>query len=224
MRSLAAHLRFWLPAIGFLALDLGSKHWAFHSLPAHTSKVIIPHVVDFHRSLNDGAVFGSFTGQVRLFMIASLVAVAFVVFMFSKTPPNHAVTHVALGLILAGALGNFYDRMMVRADIVHYTAPSGEIVTRIGKVVERTEDVIRIGDWPDGSHVQVLDADKVQVRSQGVVRDFIKFTPHFPQWVPRLGGKDVWPWVFNVADAALVCGVIVLLLTSWGESRREEQA
>ena len=64
-----------------------------------------------------------------------------------------------------------------------------------------------------------LAPDEVTTRRQGVVRDFIKFVPHFPAWVPRLGGKEIWPWVFNVADAALVCGVCILLIHTWWDRK-----
>jgi lipoprotein signal peptidase len=46
-----------------------------------------------------------------------------------------------------------------------------------------------------------------------VVRDFIKFKP-------RIAGRDVWPWVFNVADVALSVGVGILLIHFWMERRR----
>ncbi|MFA5865571.1 MAG: signal peptidase II [Phycisphaerae bacterium] len=38
----------------------------------------------------------------------------------------------------------------------------------------------------------------------GMVRDFIHFSI-------TIGGRELWPWVFNVADAALVAGVAGLL-------------
>ena len=53
-------------------------------------------------------------------------------------------------------------------------------------------------------------------RRQGVVRDFIKVEPKF-------GRFELWPWVFNVADALLVAGVALLLLNFWWE-RREARA
>jgi len=50
---------------------------------------------------------------------------------------------------------------------------------------------------------------------EGGVRDFIKFLPRLPTWIPLVGGFDAWPWIFNVADALLVCGVAILLLNLW---------
>jgi len=39
----------------------------------------------------------------------------------------------------------------------------------------------------------------------GKVRDFIFLTLN-------ISGKDIWPWIFNIADVALVVGVFGLLL------------
>lgn len=219
LRHLDAHLRFWIAAGAILGLDLWSKHWAFTSLPANASRSFIPSVIDLHRSLNDGAVFGSFTGQVGLFIFASLFALFFVFYLFAHSARGHRITHIALGLVLAGALGNLYDRAVVKADVVRFTARGGLEATVIGKIISETENTLSVVDWPDGTEVQVIRKSKATVRRQGVVRDFIKLVPKFPQWVPRLGGGDVWPWIFNLADASLVCGVIVLFLGSWIERR-----
>jgi len=45
------------------------------------------------------------------------------------------------------------------------------------------------------------------------VRDFIKISQ---KW---FGGRDLWPWVFNVADMLLVGGVAVLAVRLLFERR-----
>jgi hypothetical protein len=103
----------------------------------------------------------------------------------------------------------------VHADVVRIRLDDGRERSIIGRVVSAPEaHKVVIGDWPDGGHPQDFRRDEVTVRRQGVVRDFIKFVPDLPAWVPGLGGREAWPWVFNVADAALVCGVVILLLHS----------
>jgi lipoprotein signal peptidase len=205
-------------------LDLWSKKWAFSSLPAHGARTWIPGLIEFRRSLNDGAVFGSFTGYVGLFVTASVLALIFVFYLFARSDRRQWLLHVCLALVLAGALGNLYDRAFVIADVVE-VQHRGEELSIIGKIVSNPDDPeVQIGQWPDGDNVRgPYLRDEVKVRTQGVVRDFIKFTPHFPQSVPKLGGMEMWPWVFNVADASLVVGVIVLLLTSVFERRPSEE-
>ncbi len=212
----ASHLRFWLVAMATLTADLWSKSWVFRDLGPHEERPFLSGIIVFRRSLNDGAVFGSLTGHVGLFIIASVVALGFVFYLFAHTRRSHHVMHIALALILAGALGNLYDRSMVQADVVRYKTRSGAEASAIGTILPTsTESKVLLGDWPDGTNPQAFWRKNVTTRRQGVVRDFIKFAPKFPGWVPRLGGNDIWPWVFNVADSALVCGVGVLLLTSW---------
>ena len=218
LTHLPSHLRLWLTMGAALALDLWSKHWIFATFGPHEARPFIPQVMDFQRSMNAGAVFGSFTGQVGLFMLASVLALAFVLYLFAGSARRQWGLHLALGLILAGALGNLYDRAYIKADVLEVNVPDAPAHAFIGKIVERDEEsgAVTIGYWPDGSMPQRFSADEIlEEKRQGVVRDFIKFVPHFPKWTPLVGGREVWPWVFNVADAALVCGVCGLILCPW---------
>jgi len=227
MRHWPSHVRFWLVAIVVLWLDLWSKYKIFATMPPDTSTPVIGSIIEFRRSLNDGAVFGSFTGYTGVFIVASLCALGFVLFLFARSYNRQWMLHVSLALVLSGALGNLYDRAFMKADVARITYSSGEQRSFIGKLLSDPDDeVVRIGDWPTGENPRTFSGRGiagVELRHQGVVRDFIRFTPRFPQWVPKLGGKDVWPWVFNVADAALVVGVFLLLIASWFDGRPVEQ-
>lgn len=210
-----SHARFWIPAAGFLALDLWSKSAAFSRLSPEGGYTVIPGLLEFRRSLNDGAVFGSFNGYTSMFMLASVLALLFVFFIFASSHRAHRVLHVALSMILAGALGNLYDRAFVEVDVAVRVTEAGE-ERFIGMITDDSEeDFLLMGHWPEGAPERRFLREGLELRHQGVVRDFLHFLPHFPEWVPKVGGKEVWPWVFNVADAALVVGVILLLLSSW---------
>ena len=212
----ASHLRFWIPAALLLWLDLWSKQWVFANLAAEDAYIVIPAFLEFRRSLNDGAVFGSFTGYVSVFIVASLFALAFVFYLFVKSTRRQWSLHMSLALILAGAIGNLYDRAFIKADVVRHLDTQRQRPNFIGRLLsDPGEDPIRIGEWPDGTHPKTFQAENVTLHRQGVVRDFIKFTGRFPKSVPKVGGYDIWPWIFNVADASLVCGVAILLLHCW---------
>ncbi len=222
-----AHVRFWLVAIVILWLDLWSKHKIFSTMAPDTSTPVLGSIIEFRRSLNDGAVFGSFTGYTSIFIVASLFALAFVLYLFARSFSRQWMLHVSLAMILSGALGNLYDRAYMKADVARITYASGEQRSFIGKLLSDPKDeVVRIGDWPDGAKPRTFHGKgivDVEIRHQGVVRDFIRFVPRFPQWVPKLGGRDMWPWVFNVADAALVVGVFLLLIASWFDGKHVER-
>lgn len=213
-RSFSAHLVFWMTVVVLLAVDLWSKAWAFSDLGAREVMSVIPGLLEFRRSLNDGAVFGTFTGQTGLFIVASLFALAFVLYLFLHSSARQRVLHFSLGLILAGALGNLYDRAFVKADVIRISDREGRVQSHIGVIVAENETSVSVGDFPDGASPQSFSKAEVEIRRQGVVRDFLKFVPKFPSRWSKLGGIDMWPWIFNVADAALVVGVAVLLLGS----------
>ncbi len=108
-----AWVRFVLIAGCGLSADLWTKHLAFaklgYGLNSHPV-VLIPDVLQLRTTLNPGAVFGVGPGLAPLFILISLVAIGFVVYVFMNTQRGQWVMHIALGLILAGAMGNLYDR------------------------------------------------------------------------------------------------------------------
>lgn len=214
--SATAHLRFWGVALLALVIDLATKDRAFRTLAVDEIRPMLGGWIELRRSLNAGAVFGSFSGQTWVFIAASVLALGFVVYLFAHSQRRQRSLHVALALILSGALGNLYDRAFVVADVVDHRTASGRVTTLIGRIVsDPGAAVVVVEDWPGGSGSRRFPRSQITARRQGVVRDFIKLVPRFPSWVPRWAGRDVWPWIFNVADVALVLGVIVLLGHTW---------
>ncbi len=216
--SWRCHLVLWLVAAVGLTADLWSKAWAFSTLDPREHMTVWSGFLEFRRSLNAGAIFGVGAGWVWVFVVASLAALAFVIFLFHGSTRRQHALHVALGLILAGALGNLHDRIFVRADVVSAVAPSGDLYHDIGLIVETLPDgSVHLGSYPEKAQPRYFSAQFMSAppRRQGVVRDFIKFVPVLPRWVPVIGGHDAWPWVFNIADAMLVAGVGILLLHFW---------
>lgn len=81
-------------------------------VPEHDAVTVIPHVLELKLVLNAGAVFGAGSGRRWFFVGFTLVALAFAVYMFAKwTTRRDWPTHVALALIIAGGIGNLYDRI-----------------------------------------------------------------------------------------------------------------
>lgn len=149
-----------------LAADLGLKAWAFHHvagepivlgppaethIPAHEPIVVIPGLLNLRLTTNTGAVFGLGQGGRVVFIAVSVVAVGVIGALFARGRASAWFQHVMLALILAGALGNLYDRALYAQ-----------------------------------------------------VRDMLHLFP-----TTRL-----WPWIFNLADAALMVGVAGVVLTS----------
>ena len=121
-----------------LAADLFSKSWAFARIadapvtvdretvlrvgaidPSRISSLIPPHhavqavpgLLELTLVLNPGAVFGIGAGKRWFFMIFTGLAMAFAFYMFAVwTRPRDWLSHTAIGLLIAGGLGNLYDR------------------------------------------------------------------------------------------------------------------
>jgi signal peptidase II len=82
-------------------------------LPPHDPVVIVPRVLNLTLVLNPGAVFGMGAGQRWLFIGFTAFAVFFALWVFLRwTTARDRVAHAALGLLLAGGLGNLYDRLV----------------------------------------------------------------------------------------------------------------
>lgn len=215
---LPSHIRLWLLTILGLAADLWTKDWAFRSLDPTESKIIFQNVCKLQLSLNPGALFGLGAGMAPIFVGASVLALLFVFYLFANSGASRWSMHFALGLVLAGALGNLYDRITQEA-FVAYTSRGRDI----GIVLNETESSITLGDFPNGGHRRppYLKSELGAGSSrQPVVRDFIKIEA-------KIGSFSLWPWIFNIADALLVVGVGILLLNFWldrGHYQRQEDA
>jgi len=124
--------------LGVLAADLGLKTYAFRTVagkpitldpsappyfgvPHHDPVTLIPGILNLQLTANSGAIFGIGKGSRWVFVLVSLLAVVIVGRVFLKSDARLWLFHTALALILAGALGNLYDRVVhgVVRDMLH---------------------------------------------------------------------------------------------------------
>jgi signal peptidase II len=141
--SAAAWARLTLVLALGLATDLTSKAWSFHSVadqPVRLDRRVllenpgwnVPHhdgvhalpfgLLDFQLVINHGAVFGIGENRRFFFIAFTLGALLAGMFVFGRfTRANQWLAHVAIGLILAGGIGNLYDRIVfgVVRDFLH---------------------------------------------------------------------------------------------------------
>ncbi len=117
---------FWyeiLIVIAVLALDLGSKYGIVQALGighAPNGDVIqkngdiefIRNFISFSYSENTGATFGSFTGKTGALIAFTAVGLSILLFYLIFNKKENKFFRVLLVLILAGGLGNLYDRIV----------------------------------------------------------------------------------------------------------------
>jgi len=135
------------------------------AIPHHEGITVVPKILALKLTINTGAVFGLGKGKQWAFVIISVLAVGVISFVFYKSNSKSRLFHITLAMILGGALGNMYDRVLYNG-----------------------------------------------------VRDMCHLFPGVKLpfgWTWPGGASDIYPWIFNIADAALVVGVCILLVLTW---------
>lgn len=144
LRSARAWFVLLAVTLAGLAADLATKSWAFATIagdpvivdrervmassglagliPPHPPVVVVPSLLEFTLVLNPGAVFGIGAGKRAFFITVTFVAIAFAGWIFARwTTPRQTASHAAIGLLIAGAVGNLYDRLVFACvrDFIH---------------------------------------------------------------------------------------------------------
>jgi signal peptidase II len=122
------YLLFWSIAIGGTLFDLVTKSIVFAKVGAPPARqiAIVPNILELHTSENTGALWGfgaGIPGSSLIFAGLSVVAAAVILYyLFVLGAASSRVLTVALGLIMAGAMGNCYDRVTLGhvRDFVHF--------------------------------------------------------------------------------------------------------
>ena len=110
--------------------DVVTKAIAVETLRGHDPVEVIPGVLSLTYTTNAGAAFGLATGLTIGLSLVALVVVAVVIRMATRL--RDPIWAVALGLLLAGALGNLTDRVFRDPGVLR------------GHVV----DFIELPNWP----------------------------------------------------------------------------
>lgn len=105
---------------------------------------------------------------------------------------------IALGMIIAGASGNLLDSMFY--DFYFEFDPCMPYNHMKGSGIAATCDFY--GDI-EVRHTGFLYANVV---------DMFKFDAIWPSWMPWLGGSQVFPAIWNLADFSISCGIILIFI------------
>ena len=108
---------FFLIAAAVVLLDRVAKWAVASNIPLHDSVTIIPGLFHLTHVENTGAAFGLFaesTAQWKIGALVSFSVIALVIVSALLWKNSHALTTTTIGLslILGGATGNLWDRMM----------------------------------------------------------------------------------------------------------------
>lgn len=102
-----------LIVIGILALDIATKYWAFHYLQPVGSIPVIENIFHLTYVENPGAAFGIFQDQRWVFIVATVLTLGFILWYLRNMDPDIKLLRWGLALIVAGAIGNLIDRILL---------------------------------------------------------------------------------------------------------------
>ena len=106
----------WLSVL-VVVLDQASKHWFEHNLTLYEQIVVIPDLFSWTLAYNRGAAFSFLADQDGwqrwFFALVALVASVVLVVWLKRLKSHERLLAAGLALVLGGALGNLYDRVML---------------------------------------------------------------------------------------------------------------
>ena len=134
-----------------------------------------------------GWVLGGKIGKIIL-SVFRIIASFFIFFYIRKLYKTVAPLGymVCIGLIFAGAVGNIIDSLAYGVVFTDsYTHTLAQFMPE------------------QGGYAPMLF---------GRVVDMLHFTTRWPEWMPYLGGGEVFSPIFNIADASITAGIIAIFI------------
>nr|WP_209591838.1 signal peptidase II [Enterococcus rivorum] len=98
-------------SVVLIGLDQWVKYLTVANIPLGETKDFIPGFLSFTYIRNTGAAWSLLEGKMCFFYIITSVVVLGILYVLIKTPPTSKWFGFGLSLVLAGAVGNFIDRL-----------------------------------------------------------------------------------------------------------------
>jgi signal peptidase II len=189
--------------IVLLIIDQVVKIWIKTSFSSDEVSYVFGNWFALHYIENQGMAFGTTFGSAIWHKLAlsifRIIAIGFIIYYIIREAKKVEVRTeylMAVGLILAGAAGNLIDSMIY--DFLFSFNPCEGFNQLPGS----------------GKFMTCKDygfAYKVEIRHKGFllanVVDMFQFEAYWPKWVPIVGGGQVFPAIWNVADSCISLGI-----------------
>jgi signal peptidase II len=167
---------------------------------------------------NQGMAFGATLGGgiwgKLLLSLFRIVAIGAIIYYLIQQIRKGTSTEfvIVVSMVLAGASGNLIDSMFY--DFIFPFDPCISFNQLEGS-----------GIFMECEYYGFVD--EVEVRNTGFlfgnVVDMFQFDADWPEWLPWLGGKQVFPAIWNVADAAISVAVLLVLIRQKKYFPKEEK-
>jgi signal peptidase II len=108
-----------------LVLDWVTKRWALDALAGGRRIELLDGLIPLTLAFNKGAAFGLRVSQDSrwFFVPVTILALGLLFVLFRQALPRDALRHVSLSLVIAGALGNLWDRVRWSRGVVDFIGP-----------------------------------------------------------------------------------------------------
>lgn len=190
-----------------LLLDQIVKIYIKTSFSSDEQKLLIGNWFVLHYIENQGMAFGTTLGSgmwgklaLSLFRIVAIVGIIYYIIKEAKNGAKLEFL-IVVGFICAGATGNLIDSLFY--DLIFPFNPCEGF------------------NQLQGSGIKMNCTDygftyPVEVRYRGFlfgnVVDMFQFDVNWPSWVPWVGGEQIFPAIWNVADACITLGITTILI------------
>ena len=197
----------FLIVLSLLIIDQFVKIYIKTSFDSDEVKYVFGNWFALHYIENQGMAFGTTFGSemwhklaLSLFRVIAIFALAYYIFTEAKKGAKMEFL-IAVGFVFAGATGNLIDSMFYDF-FFHFNPCEG------------------FNQLP-GSDIKMNCTDygftyPVEVRHQGFlfgnVVDMFQFDVNWPKWAPYVGGNQIFPAIWNVADACITLGIFTIIL------------
>ncbi len=207
--------------ISLLILDQVVKIWVKTSFSSDEVKYLFGTWFSLHYIENQGMAFGTTFGSgmwhklaLSIFRILAIGFIIYYILRESKKVEVKTEYLLAVGLILSGAAGNLIDSMIYDFLFTFNPCEGFNQLPGSGKFMN-------CKDY--GFEYQV------EVRHRGFllanVVDMFQFEAFWPKWVPIVGGGQVFPAIWNVADSCISVGIgwIIIRQRTFFPKKKEAQ-
>jgi signal peptidase II len=190
-----------------LLLDQIVKIYIKTSLSSDDQKFLIGNWFVLHYIENQGMAFGTTLGSgmwgklaLTLFRIVAIIGIVYYIIKEARRGASLEFL-VVVGFICAGATGNLIDSLFY--DLIFPFNPCEGFNQLEGSGIKM--------DCTDYGFTY-----PVEVRHRGFlfgnVVDMFQFNVEWPLWMPWLGGSQIFPAIWNVADACISLGLFTVLI------------
>lgn len=97
-----------------IIIDQLTKYFTVQNIDLYEVVEVIPNIISLTYIRNSGAAFSILEGQMWFFYIVTIIVVAGLIYYMYTEARENKVLGFLLSLILAGAIGNFIDRLFLQ--------------------------------------------------------------------------------------------------------------